>query len=477
MAEAVRVAVAADPLTVPVLRRFRAVEVCDGSVITLPAALAPVWAGCGTAPVPTAAALKLLVRMDLCRGLLRGPVLADGRTHDRAAAQELAPIPVGGLHIGDLGFFALDQLASWNRSGRFWLSRLKRGTVVAGPDGTRWDLPVWLAAHCPRQVAVPIRLGAHHRLRCRLLAERVPATVAAARRAKLQAAAQREGQAVSAEEWTLAAWTVLVTNCAPEQLSLAEGLALEQARWQVELLFKRWKSLGQVDEWRSAQPWRILCEVYVKLLVLVLQHWLLVVGCWANADRSLWRGVRTLQRRGHSLAAAWAWGAWSAAVAEAVAAVARCRIDKRKSQPSTYQVLLAASPVLAQATYRDLLLLDLPPPVVATVPRSADPRADLAAIIAHVAAWGALDDTTPALAVLLENAAEILPPSVAAHLAPIREEVRTTILPEVDYVARFQQVIAAVERGDWAAVPVIAAALPPDYPGLAPLVQRPPTPA
>ncbi len=32
---------------------------------------------------------------------------------------------------------------------------------------------------------------------------------------------------------------------------------------------------------------RILCEIYAKLLGMVIQHWLMIVGCWQEPHRSL----------------------------------------------------------------------------------------------------------------------------------------------------------------------------------------------
>jgi hypothetical protein len=60
-----------------------------------------------------------------------------------------------------------------------------------------------------------------------------------------------------------------------------EALVLVRARWRMELLFTHWKQHGLLDEWRSAKPWRILCEVYAKLLALAIQPWLLLLSCGA----------------------------------------------------------------------------------------------------------------------------------------------------------------------------------------------------
>ena len=71
---AVRVVLAADPVAVPVLRRFAAVAVQDCTTIALPDALAAAWPGCGGGPAGQgAAAMKLGVRLDLASGRLAGP--------------------------------------------------------------------------------------------------------------------------------------------------------------------------------------------------------------------------------------------------------------------------------------------------------------------------------------------------------------------------------------------------------------------
>ncbi len=40
-------------------------------------------------------------------------------------------------------------------------------------------------------------------------------------------------------------------------------------------------------ERRTANPWRVLCELYAKLIGLLLQHWLIILFAWQDEQRSL----------------------------------------------------------------------------------------------------------------------------------------------------------------------------------------------
>jgi IS4 transposase len=63
-----------------------------------------------------------------------------------------------------------------------------------------------------------------------------------------------------------------------EQLTPKEVAVLYRARWQVELLFKRWKSQGLVAELSGATVARQMVRVWSRLLAVLVQHWLLLAG-------------------------------------------------------------------------------------------------------------------------------------------------------------------------------------------------------
>jgi hypothetical protein len=228
--------------------------------------------------------------------------------------------------------------------GVYWLSRVKSCNILHYQD-KRWDLLGFLERHCKDVADIQVLLGDKEQVPCRLLARRVPDDVAKLRRCKRISEAKAKGKPVSDKALKLASWAVLCCNIPHEMLSLEEGFVLMRARWQIELIFKLWKSHGCIDEWRTENPWRILCEVYAKLIVMLIQHWILLVGCWQYPDRSLFKAAKTIQNHAMNLACAFASGR-KKRLREALKTIqcclaVGCRINKRKKEPHTYQLLLA----------------------------------------------------------------------------------------------------------------------------------------
>src|SRR5690606_21264174 len=77
---------------------------------------------------------------------------------------------------------------------------------------------------------------------------------------------------VSAQKLRLLAWNLFCTSIPAVQWSFDQVLAVYPLRWQVELLFKLFKSeagLEQIGPWR---PHRILAQLYARLIALVLSQ-------------------------------------------------------------------------------------------------------------------------------------------------------------------------------------------------------------
>lgn len=296
LAEAVQTVVTAVPGVESLLSRFAGVYVADSTVVDLPEALATVFQGNNGADD---AAVKVAVQWELNSGAL-GLWIRDGTVHDQRTGIGNGALPAGALRLNDLGFFNLKTFATDTANGVYFFSRYKVGTLVYDQHGNALDLTRALPRRSRRAGELTVQLG-QERLPCRLLALPVAAGKVGQRRQQLRKQARRKQKVVSDRALTLAAWTLYITNIPPERLQLHEASILGCTRWQIECLFDLWKTEGRLDETRSHNPHRVWCEFYAKLLALLIQHWVMLVGCWHRLDRSVHQATQVIRKRAFCL--------------------------------------------------------------------------------------------------------------------------------------------------------------------------------
>ncbi|GAC1355861.1 MAG: hypothetical protein NVSMB38_36640 [Ktedonobacteraceae bacterium] len=294
--ETVQCVVQEEPVQQQLLRRFGGVVLEDSSQVTLPNELRSVWRGSGGSPGTSNAAVKLHVRLDLLTGQVQGPVLTDGRASDNQSPLDIESLPQHCVYLSDVGYFSFARLSALDKSGRFFVQRLKGGTALFHRKGQ----PLVLKGLLPQQegewITYGVCLGVTARLPVRLMIVRVPKSVGEERREELRKDAKRKGEEVSQEQLDLADWTILITNVPAKRLTLPEALVLMRQRWQIERLFHRWKDGSQIDEWRTSKPWRILCELYCKLIMDVMVQWVSVASCWQDPYRSLDKAAQAVRK-------------------------------------------------------------------------------------------------------------------------------------------------------------------------------------
>jgi hypothetical protein len=333
---------AAHDVPIKLLRRFGAVLLEDSSSIALPDELAEIWRGCGGKQAHTKASVKLHTRWELKRGRLQGPQLANGRSSDQASPFRDEEVVPGSLLVTDLGYFNLRQMAARQRAGGYTLSRLKAGTAVFSRQGKRVPLDnALLPQRVGQMKELQVLVGAEARLPMRLLLLRVPKAVADQRREDLLADAQRRGEPVSEETLRLADWTMLITDVSARRLRFEEALVLLRERWQMELLYKLWKQEGLVDEWRTGNRWRVLCELYAKLIGVLLQHWVIILFAWHDSQRSLVKLAQVVRDTSWLLMEALA---RHGSLRSALRLIGRrmasgCQMNKRQKHPNSAQLL------------------------------------------------------------------------------------------------------------------------------------------
>lgn len=302
--EALKMVVASSTGLAPLLERFTNVTLLDSSTLTLPDSLRDQFPGCGGSYDTSSAALKLQTELDLRRGALSHIAIEPGKSPDAATSRQHVRRGWGSLRISDLGYFNVPVFAAMIAAGEHFLSRLQFGTGVLLPEGSSVELLAWLPQQSGPFVDQPIELGLKDRLPCRLIAWRVPAEQAARRRQKLREDVKRKrGREPSAARLAWCDWSILVTSVPVDQLTPQEAVVLYRARWQIELLFKRWKSSGLAAALTGSNDVRTMVSLWSRLLACVVQHWLLVATSWGDARLSWDKAGTTIRDFAGRLAA------------------------------------------------------------------------------------------------------------------------------------------------------------------------------
>jgi hypothetical protein len=333
------------PALLPVLRRFRGVYLRDATLLGLPPALALAFPGRGGRHVPhgQAAACKLVFEAEVSTGELTEVSVLAGLDNERTAEVAGKPLPEGALLLEDLGFFSGDRLQDYIDQKVYVLSRVPAWTAFFDQRGRRLDLVKELRRAKGDCLEWSLRILHDSKVTVRLLAVRLPEREAERRRERVRQEAKKRGRPVSQKKLDLCEWNLLVTNAPAALLGVFEAGAVRRVRWQIELVFKGFKSEGQLDRTRSQRPERVLGELYAKLLALVVQHWALLAAGYQMLRHSALRAARRVRRRARQLLRG---VGRPEALARAVAELARvlerrCRVRRRKKTPSTFDRLLA----------------------------------------------------------------------------------------------------------------------------------------
>jgi hypothetical protein len=110
------------------------------------------------------------------------------------------------------------------------------------------------------------------RYRVRLIAAKLPAAEAALARKRARQNARDHGRKVQASTLVVAGWILLITTLPASRWDALALLRLYRVRWQIELLFKRMKSLLHLGQIRAKKRESVEARVLCLLVAWALQE-------------------------------------------------------------------------------------------------------------------------------------------------------------------------------------------------------------
>lgn len=127
-----------------------------------------------------------------------------------------------------------------------------------------------------------VYLGKSNKIKSRMILAPVPQTVTNERIRKAKQGGKRtKGYQISKEYKIKACYNIYITNV-PEQIMPAEEVINSyKLRWQIELIFKTWKSNLNIHKMKPMKKERMECQLIAKLIWILLNSQLLQIANYA----------------------------------------------------------------------------------------------------------------------------------------------------------------------------------------------------
>jgi len=256
----------------------------------------------------TGAAVRIQFEYNLLDGRIND--LSVNPYNDQDAKNSLETIELseeGDLIIRDLAYMSRKVLKSLTELCAFFLCRVspsvnvyveKKGEFVK-EDFTK--VTNYMKKNHIASMEKEVYLG-KEKLKVRLILHLLPEEEIAKRLKKAKRKIQRKGfKKLSNENKARMSLNLFITNAFECSISQKDVWPLYRLRWQIELIFKVWKSICEIEKVKKVNKKRLECYIFSKLIFIVL-GWQMM---WAIAKRlfametkalSFYKAFKTLYR-------------------------------------------------------------------------------------------------------------------------------------------------------------------------------------
>jgi hypothetical protein len=265
-----------NPLKTGLSEGFSEVLIIDSSSWKIPEQLQWAFPGCGGSGGK--AGCKLQFCYDYLTGEFQILEEMEGKLPDQKYTRNLPSIiSKGGIVIFDLGYWAFETFFNISQNGSFFLSRLHTQVQLWEKKGETFiavDLMKTLKNCSEQAIEIDLYLRKESRfIKVRLVGYSAPKKIANLRKMRARRTSKKKGYTISKRSLFYCEWSLFITNADMKILPGEMLRTFYRLRWNVELIFKSWKSvLGMHKTNVRKNHHRLKCELYGKLILATIVH-------------------------------------------------------------------------------------------------------------------------------------------------------------------------------------------------------------
>jgi hypothetical protein len=264
------------------LSPFNRVTIKDGTRFKLPEDYKDYLPGSGGSASKAGACLQF--EFDLKSGHVIDLGLTPANRPDvKDAVEVLDTVECNDLVIRDLGYYAFPSFSNISSKGAFFISRLGSKTNVYEIKKEKLQkldfkaLYYEMKRHQLSRVFKDVLIGTEAKIPVRLVIELMPDAVYEQRMRKTCKLHKKKGYQTSEEYKFMSRFNLFITNVPKEMLPDEVVSVLYRMRWQIELIFKIWKSVIGIHYTRKMKYKRWLCLLHFKLLLMIV-NWNIIMA-------------------------------------------------------------------------------------------------------------------------------------------------------------------------------------------------------
>ena len=214
--------------------------------------------------------------------------ITKGLRNDQQDSKETTgSITRGDLHIRDLGYITPAYLSAVVGKEAFFLNRLppKAGVFTTAMKPLNWKkTDAKFKKNALACMEIDVMIYEKEKIACRLIMERVNDEEYNRRLEKAGIRAKSSGVNLSELYKLKLRYNTFITNVCSSILPFTVIRKTYYLRWQIELVFKTWKSFFRIDKIKKVKKERLECQLLAKLLWILI-NWGLFRTCNNHAKR------------------------------------------------------------------------------------------------------------------------------------------------------------------------------------------------